>query len=345
MRHRRFSFKELKVFGMRSNKIEMISYGPEFAFDMDDIARIREEMKVLIERLSGIYLPWRCEMKRKEQEEKQEIQRLRLEGKMPAESNEDDLELTHVKAAPEPKAKGSPVQVPLLPDITATATVNSPASSERFGDLELKTPAETSAWEENSSSESSSVSAKKDASHQLVQNPDASLEDTASATATAATVMGPIDRPGRRYSDEFDTVTEHSNGNADEEVQIVEECMAQQCRVESDGTGSDPMELEKEENLQHPPSSNHTNTTMHPVDGPVDHEANEVETVGESSSAASFETQEESQPSPPLATNSFGKLPFSSSEKIGDMPEQRSPRREHACRLSDDEDVAESDAI
>jgi hypothetical protein len=37
---------------------------------MPDIARIRNEMKTLIERLSGVYLPWKQEENRKEKEEK-----------------------------------------------------------------------------------------------------------------------------------------------------------------------------------------------------------------------------------------------------------------------------------
>jgi hypothetical protein len=37
---------------------------------MPDIARIRAEMKTLIEGLSGVYLPWKQEENRKEKEEK-----------------------------------------------------------------------------------------------------------------------------------------------------------------------------------------------------------------------------------------------------------------------------------
>jgi hypothetical protein len=49
---------------------EFITESPEFSFAMPDIARIRAEMKTLIEGLSGVYLPWKQEENRKEKEEK-----------------------------------------------------------------------------------------------------------------------------------------------------------------------------------------------------------------------------------------------------------------------------------
>jgi hypothetical protein len=49
---------------------ELITESPEFSFAMPDIARIRAEMKTLIEGLSGVYLPWKQEENRKEKEEK-----------------------------------------------------------------------------------------------------------------------------------------------------------------------------------------------------------------------------------------------------------------------------------
>jgi hypothetical protein len=49
---------------------ELITESTEFSFAMPDIARIRDEMKTLIEGLSRLYLPWNQEEDRKEKEEK-----------------------------------------------------------------------------------------------------------------------------------------------------------------------------------------------------------------------------------------------------------------------------------
>ena len=45
----------------------MITYGDAFKFSLAEIADLREQMKILIERLSAIYLPWR---KKTDQEER-----------------------------------------------------------------------------------------------------------------------------------------------------------------------------------------------------------------------------------------------------------------------------------
>lgn len=64
LRDRVFSYNEL--LGERGDVIKMITYGDEFNFSLDDIADLREEMKILIERLSTIYLPWRAKVDQEE---------------------------------------------------------------------------------------------------------------------------------------------------------------------------------------------------------------------------------------------------------------------------------------
>jgi hypothetical protein len=58
LRNHVFSYDELLVDG--GSAIKMITHSAEFDFTLDDIACLREEMKVLIERLSAIYLPWKA---------------------------------------------------------------------------------------------------------------------------------------------------------------------------------------------------------------------------------------------------------------------------------------------
>jgi DNA-directed RNA polymerase subunit F len=43
---------------------DLITESNEFNFNADDIIRVREEMKVLLERLSIIYVPWKAEQER-----------------------------------------------------------------------------------------------------------------------------------------------------------------------------------------------------------------------------------------------------------------------------------------
>ena len=64
LRRRNFTYKDA---GLRVDKqskkkgafYQLITEGSEFQFDMRDIARFREEYKILIERLSEIFLQWR----------------------------------------------------------------------------------------------------------------------------------------------------------------------------------------------------------------------------------------------------------------------------------------------
>lgn len=48
---------------------DLISNCDEFKFDMSDIGRLRREIRILIKRLSEIYLPWKTEENRKLKEE------------------------------------------------------------------------------------------------------------------------------------------------------------------------------------------------------------------------------------------------------------------------------------
>jgi Ulp1 family protease len=72
LRERSFSYREANAFGERGNSrfLELITDSPEFSFAMPDIARFRNELKTLIEMLSGVYTPWKQEENRKEREEK-----------------------------------------------------------------------------------------------------------------------------------------------------------------------------------------------------------------------------------------------------------------------------------
>jgi hypothetical protein len=72
LRHRPFSYRETNVFAERGKGRfqELITDSREFDFAMPDIARIRAEMKTLIERLSVVYLPWKQEEISKERDAK-----------------------------------------------------------------------------------------------------------------------------------------------------------------------------------------------------------------------------------------------------------------------------------
>jgi hypothetical protein len=64
LRDRKFSYAEagLNPADMEAGKRPfggLITDSPEFEFDMEDIARIREEIRTLIERLSPCYLKWK----------------------------------------------------------------------------------------------------------------------------------------------------------------------------------------------------------------------------------------------------------------------------------------------
>jgi hypothetical protein len=64
LRHRDFSYAEAGV-GRADRKIGKRPFGglitgsPEFDFDMEDIARIRQEIRTLIEQLSRMYVSWK----------------------------------------------------------------------------------------------------------------------------------------------------------------------------------------------------------------------------------------------------------------------------------------------
>jgi len=65
-----FSYEETDSFTKGRRFKALITESPEFDFDMEDIYRMREEMKTLIEELSKIYAPWKQEQDRKAKEEK-----------------------------------------------------------------------------------------------------------------------------------------------------------------------------------------------------------------------------------------------------------------------------------
>lgn len=61
-----FSYKESDYFTTPSSLFNnLITESEEFNFNADDIIRIREEMRELLERLSIIYMPWKVEQDRK----------------------------------------------------------------------------------------------------------------------------------------------------------------------------------------------------------------------------------------------------------------------------------------
>jgi hypothetical protein len=61
LRHRSFSYRAANAVdeGGKKRFQELITESPAFSFAMPDIARIRDEMKTLIEGLSRLYLPWK----------------------------------------------------------------------------------------------------------------------------------------------------------------------------------------------------------------------------------------------------------------------------------------------
>jgi hypothetical protein len=93
LRHRNFSYAEagLDPADMKAGKRPfggLITDSPEFEFDMEDIARIREEIRRLIERLSHCYTFWK---KTKEKAEKE----ARLEEKALNEASKSDAKISN----------------------------------------------------------------------------------------------------------------------------------------------------------------------------------------------------------------------------------------------------------
>jgi sugar-specific transcriptional regulator TrmB len=93
LRRRNFTYAEsgLDPADMKAGKRPfggLITDSPEFEFDMEDIARIREEIRRLIERLSHCYTFWK---KTKEKAEKE----ARLEEKALNEANKSDAKISN----------------------------------------------------------------------------------------------------------------------------------------------------------------------------------------------------------------------------------------------------------
>jgi hypothetical protein len=83
--HLDFTYEETKfVFSSRQSRdfCQSLFVDP-FNFGMDDIAAIREDMKLLIHRLSHLFIPWKKEKRRKEKEE-------RLQNRIPLKGNQTD---------------------------------------------------------------------------------------------------------------------------------------------------------------------------------------------------------------------------------------------------------------
>jgi hypothetical protein len=99
LRHRHFTYAEAGVgrADMKAGKRPfggLITDSSEFYFDMEDIARIRQEIRTLIERLSKGYLYWKKEKERVEKESRlEEKARLSEASKSDATISKDPSEL------------------------------------------------------------------------------------------------------------------------------------------------------------------------------------------------------------------------------------------------------------
>ena len=90
LRHRNFTYADAGMYctddddgrrGTTSKAFkELISDSAEFDFNMDDIARFREEFKTLIEKLSTIYLKMKNADKLLEQEQKRQLRNAETTG-------------------------------------------------------------------------------------------------------------------------------------------------------------------------------------------------------------------------------------------------------------------------
>jgi hypothetical protein len=76
---------------------------------MPDIARIRIEMKTLIEGLTGVYLPWKQEENRKEREEKAAARKAKAEQKMSEHESSKEKPSTDIEAANESASSATAV--------------------------------------------------------------------------------------------------------------------------------------------------------------------------------------------------------------------------------------------
>jgi len=85
MRHLKFTWVEIS-----SHFKSMITRGPAFQFDMEDIARIRGEIGTLINNLSEIYLAMKLEEKKEKKKSKGQATKSSEEEKQPDIGNEDD---------------------------------------------------------------------------------------------------------------------------------------------------------------------------------------------------------------------------------------------------------------
>ena len=82
-------------------EIDMITNGPEFDFEMDDIARIRLEMKTWLENLHRVYKHWKKKADEDEAKEKTEKRRAQQQAQKLQESQDSStVEVVGKKAQP-----------------------------------------------------------------------------------------------------------------------------------------------------------------------------------------------------------------------------------------------------
>jgi Ulp1 family protease len=95
LRDRHFTYKDAGMYcdsGDKKTKqafYHLITDGAEFDFDMSDIARFREEFKILIERLSDTFLQW----KKTEKAEQRELKASAIEKPEAAKGEAAEQEL------------------------------------------------------------------------------------------------------------------------------------------------------------------------------------------------------------------------------------------------------------
>jgi hypothetical protein len=201
----------------------VISDSEEFDFDMDDIARIREEMKTLIQNLSRLYTPWKAEEVRKEKEEKA----ARKAAKMAAASRKTSGGVTETSASGSvidgpagsvsqinetsneepPVASGQPdvsttEEAGTNPGAGSIASMGTENDSKPDSDRRMSESAEKSQNPLSSATESSGLVATENSLSEIANCADAllapSIDETKGSPSLAGTVKSiDIGRPGR----------------------------------------------------------------------------------------------------------------------------------------------------
>lgn len=101
-----FSYADVNFFKEDDKAVfqDLITDSTTFGFGMPDIARLREEMKTLIQRLSTVYAPWKEELDRKEKEEKAASRKAALEAKAAKATTEQAEDTTDTATSTEQAA-------------------------------------------------------------------------------------------------------------------------------------------------------------------------------------------------------------------------------------------------